>query len=401
MPQRKTSYWDWLYDHVETWWGDQLTFELAEKIGAAPRKHIASFSDSLTRYPGVSISARIPPGTLRPLVAEPNLRHRTVDGVSLALRLLLYSHEAAIESEFLNILYLVSEPQEIDESSRRDLRRTLRQLAMLRPLALQGVVHVAHVHSPVHHPSHAWSGWQQELLADPEIFKLASELPSLDQLDRLIMREDFEHAELVEALTRDFGVLHYACWLAERREAAPLARSEAEMKILSAILNRQISDGRYSTLTTLARLPVPVFSLNAQVVARLRSDDEAFAGWRESLGSALEHIHTMPDSADMNDAAEIVHCELSSATAGIRKSIKKSPLLESAKSGVAKFGIDAVGAATVGLVSGNPWAALVSGASAQAADAVRSYINSVNGRRSDRLVLDLVAAFMPTKDENG
>lgn len=399
ISERKTPYWEWLYDHIETWWGEQLTFELVKKISRAPKEQLVAFSESLTRYPGSLISEPIPSGSLRPLVTESNRRTWvTADGVPLALRLLLYSPEVAIERDFLEPLYLLREPDEADESLYDQAGRALRQLVMLRPFALQGLVHLTHVFSRAMHPSHAWSGWQQELLADPEIFRLASELPRLSEADRWRIREEMGHTELVGVLSRDFSMLHFACWLAERGEVTPLARSEAEMKILSASLHRQISDHRYSTLSTLARLPVPDFSLDFQTLARLRGDGDMFEAWRKSLRDALGHVQAMPDSADMNDAAAIVHYELSSATAVLEASIKKSPFLESTKSRAANFGIGAIGAMTTGLMTGSAWAALASGATVHAADAVRHYINSINERRSDRLVLDIVSSFMPTRE---
>ena len=46
-------------------------------------------------------------------------------------------------------------------------------------------------------------------------------------------------------------------------------------------------------------------------------------------------------------------------------------------------------------MTGNPLVALVAGASVQLADSVRSYVKAISDRRSDRLVLDLVASFTP------
>lgn len=389
------AYWEWLYDHIESWWGDRLTTELSEKIAAAPKKHLAAFAESLTRYPAVFARVPMAPGTLRPLVVSNGFRTRERAGnVPVALRLLLYAQEVAIESDFLDVLY-DAEAIAVDKSARVRLKESLTYVAMLRPAALQGSVHLTHVYSRAHHPSHAWTGWQEQLLADPEVFALAAGFVGSGDY-WLDAYGNSEHPELVGVLQREFGVLHFACWLAEQREATPLARSEAELKILSASLCQQISDNRHSILSTLARLPVPDFSMDATLAARVRSDDEIFADWRGCLSAALGHIDAMPETADMAEAAAIVHAELSSATTMLTKSVRKSAFLESAKSGLADFGISAIGATATGLVTGSPWAALVSGASVQTAGVARAYIAAINKRRSERLVLDLVAAFMPT-----
>lgn len=102
----------------------------------------------------------------------------------------------------------------------------------------------------------------------------------------------------------------------------------------------------------------------------------------------------MPDTANLQEASEIVRTELESALSGVSKSVSKSPALQSARQGFVQFGVGAIGAVSVSeVVTGSPLAGLVSAASVELANTVVNYLKALRARRSDRLVLALAASF--------
>lgn len=386
------DYWVWLYSHIEHWCGNSLAVELADAVSAAPAEQIVAFSQSFDGGPSTGIGELMAAGSLRPLVAPPDLwRDRpTVDSIPMALRLLLYVPEVILESDFLAILFSFDAPADVTPERRTELRQTLRALSVLRPLALSGAVHVSHVLGKAAHPSHF--GRAREAISDPDMANLAREIGGIPP------EADVDPADLAHILRSHFGVLYFACNLAKQRLATPLALSEADIRVLSATLSRQIQDGRHTTVSHLAGLSVPEFQHNTDLLVRLRNDDAAFGEWREKLGRALTAIDSMPDSADMSEAADIVRMELESATVQVNQSVSRSPALTAIKGGLRRIGIDAIGAGTAGLITGNPFVALAALGASQLADTALSYVSERSQHRSDRLILDVIASFTPTSD---
>jgi hypothetical protein len=146
-------------------------------------------------------------------------------------------------------------------------------------------------------------------------------------------------------------------------------------------------------MSTLARLPVPDFSNDPKLLVMLRNNDDKFNAWRETLGAALSHITELPESADLHEASAIVKTELQSALSGVDRATRQSPALSSARQGVVQFGLSAVGAVSAGVVTGNPVAGLIGGASTQLVQAAVNYVKAVRANRADRLVLSLAASF--------
>jgi hypothetical protein len=177
------------------------------------------------------------------------------------------------------------------------------------------------------------------------------------QLEGISTEEELKPVYLALISMEHSGVLYHACHLAKEHIATPLALSEAELRVLSAAVRREIRDGRYSLVSSLARLPVPDFGDDAQLLIRLRREEAAFGSWRDKLGAALSAIDVLPDSADMTEAVDIVRSELDSATADINGAVNRSPALTAAKGGLRRIGVGAISAATTGLMTGNPWVA--------------------------------------------
>ena len=57
--------------------------------------------------------------------------------------------------------------------------------------------------------------------------------------------------------------------------------------------------------------------------------------------------------------------------------------------------VSGISAATTGVMTGNPWTALASGAAAKVADSGVAYVKALQARRKNRLILDVSMLFDP------
>ena len=389
MTETAEDYWRWLISHIEDWWGDALTNDLVNRIASAPREHIVAFCNSIDRVPeNFAEIPVIPDGRIRPLVASADVGPYRVNPSNLntALRLLLYSHEVMLESDFVNILYSLSDAVLVTPTARTYLRNAIRQLMTLRPLICAGVVHFSHVASAGRHPS--GYGRLQSALKDPEVHTLMREIAGIPP------GKPADINELASKMVIHFGVLNCAVMLAGIDVANPLARSDAEFKVLQSLVGAPIVDGRQGLIGTLARLPVPTFEYQPELLINLRASEAVFQQFRGKLSAALEHIESLSDSTDLRKASEIVSIELSSATSDIERAVAKSPTLQAARGGFSKFGIGAISAVGAGYATtGSPWGGIVGAATSQTVEGIRTYVEAIRSRRSGRLILDVVAQF--------
>jgi len=375
-----------LYSTIERWWGEELSLTLAKKASAAPAYQIRAFWEEMQQA-CVYRSPVLPdmrPGTLRPLIGS-NLLERKEPGLSssVALRLLLYVHEVALESDPLDRVFA---PKPVNRATRKALHLTLSQLADLRPFVYQGLVHFTLVRSPALHPG--YSGWEAQALTNPRVRNMARNLASGLEYSNDEMDDGLLRGILISLFTaQKMGLMR----MSEGR-ANPLSRTEAERELLKALLFRNLGDDRYLLMSTLAQLPVPDFSDDPKLLTQLRTNDDKFNAWRQKLGAALSDIGEMPDSANFGEASAIVRTELLSALTDVERSTKQSPVLQAARHGVVQFGVGAVGAVP-GLVTGSPVAGLVGAASTALANTVVQSLQALRARRSDRLVLALAASF--------
>jgi hypothetical protein len=428
-----------LYSSIEQWWGEELTASLAEKASSAPADQIEAFLDELDvsgshlsqihalldeqeafldglHVSGSHLGVRavidamrsqveaffdeldvsggwaLPdkqPGILRPLVGTNGFRYQGLNS-NVALRLLLYVPEVALEREPLDGLFELR-GKRVTHRSRKVMRLILGDLADLRPFVYQGIVSFTLV-SPARHPGGSLL-WEVDALANPAVRDLARQLASDDlgklPEDRLLGNDLY----LATILRSYFAAQKMGMARMSQGTANPLSRTEIERQLLSALLYREIGDGRYSLMSTLAQLPVPDFSDNPKLLVQLRNNDEKFNAWRQKLGAALSHVGELPDSADLDEASAIVKTELLSALSDVERSTKQSTALQAARQGVVQFGVSAVGAVSAGLATGNPVAGLIGGASTQLAQFAVNYLKALRAKRSDRLVLSLAALF--------
>ena len=109
----------------------------------------------------------------------------------------------------------------------------------------------------------------------------------------------------------------------------------------------------------------------------------------KSVPRSLDAVVKLPDQGDGGEeAAAIVAEELSESYAALERANNKSPFIKSAIGGVSGLAITGVSAATTGVVTGNPWAALASGAAAKLAESVAVYAKALKARAKARAVLD-------------
>ncbi|TAM64109.1 hypothetical protein [Mycobacterium sp.] len=387
----EVDFWLGVCRQTEEWWGEALGDKMYNTIYYAPSQHIELYCESIreTAIPGKAITP-VPSGHIRPFVtfgdAAPTV-YKLKEQRAVALRVLLYSHEVVLQSDFFDKLIL--EPQKfLSKVSRINLLQGLEHLRLLKPFLSTGSVHFIPTYTYGHYLHQANTDSMTSVIEDPAVHDIAVELASTMRLTNT------GKAGLVEALAWHFGALSVSCALAERRYATPLARSEAEKAILAALLEKPVVDGRATIVSSLARLPVPDFSGDPALLARLRNDEESFSTFRERLAGALAHVEQMTDLSDLNEAAQVVHSELSFAITAVTKSVERSPALQALKGGLTRFGIAAVAAGTAGgLAAGGPWAGLAGAAAGQTVDAVRSYVEAINSRRRGRLILDVCTSF--------
>lgn len=379
-----------LYSSIEQWWGEELTASLAEKASSAPEEQIEAFLEDLA-----AVYNESPPlperqlGILRPLVGMSMFNQRdSLLKSSVALRLLLYVPEVAIEKDPIDILFWMRgkplKPPLLDI-----MRQTLGRLADLRPFVYQGIVHFTQVGSPTR--QHVREGWGPEVLDNAAVRELARRVATAEPgaSDMHLRDVNFLPAILSSYFhSQKIGLMRMA-----ENTANPLSRSEMERQLLSVLLSGKIADDRYSTASTLAQLSVPDFGGDPRFLVQLRNSDDKFNSWRQKLRGALSHVGELPDSADLGEASAIVRTELQSALIDIERSTNQSPVLQTARKGVVQFGVSAVGAVSAGYFTGSPLAGLVGGASTQFANSLLQYLKDLRARRSDRLLLALAASF--------
>lgn len=386
-----------LYESIEAWWGEELSPSLAAKAVRAPGYQLRQFLEDVGEqsliYEGLP---QLPPkkvGTLRPLVSS-NVSEPADWGSNgaIALRLLLYSHEVAIQSEPIGAMFAMQRLA-IDEHSRWSIGQVLTHLSNFRPFVFDGILHFTLVHSPARHP--AFSGWERDILANADVRQQAIALAT----DLDIPAGEVDDFLLAELIIHFFTALKMGLTRMAEGKANPLIRTDSERKLLRALLTPTMDERRQASMNTLARLTVPDFTNDPKLLVALRNNDEQFNAWRQKLGGALSYVGDLPDSADFTGASAIVKTELESALSEVTASTKKSPVLTAARSGSVQFGVGAVGAISAGLATGNPVAAgLVGAASTQLTNTIINSFRSLQSRRSDRLVLALAASFEQVSD---
>ena len=384
-----------LISTIENWWGEGLTEELAKKAAAAPSYQLRTFLDDLWSSDLATGTPALPPmgrGTLRPLVSSNPGGMIPNDNVSVALRTLLYSQEVAVDCDFIyGALHVADGP--LTNLDRQLVEYALKELAHLRPFIKQGILFLAPIVSDVFYRD---EGWELAAIQRPEIRSIALKLLSENQrLGGYQLTEDqIDDARLAQILHMFHGTLKIAFKQMELGAANPLTRTDADRKLVNVLLSAEhIADQRHFRLDTLARLPVPNFAGDASLLFELRNGDDRFGQWREKLGSALDVVADLTDSADFDQASLIVRAELESALPGVQQSIIKSTVLSNAQNGFIQFGVGAVSAVSAAVVTGNPVAGLIGAASSQVANFAINSVKELRKKKKDRLMVAIAASF--------
>ena len=385
-----------LYGHVESWWGESFDDKLIERILAAPKDHLRAFSESLEDLRGGFVESlpEIPPGVLRPTLAPYTVPFYSTN-IEDALPLLLYAHEIVLDKDFLFDSVDPAQLDVIDEEplygesidQRKRLSMDLRQAARIRPLVEDGSIKFASIV--------ARARGVREATTDDALVEYFMRVPEVVEFLRwLIFPSGLENRVRAFIDISFFGIVA-ACDLAAARRAQLLAGSQLEQIVIRSLLEGPVVDNRQVGLQKLASLKVPKMKGDISALVALRKSDADFAEWRTLLGEALTYVGELSDEASLEEAAEIVYAQLSDGLSQVNKAVKKSPALQALKGGLSGLMVSSISAATTGVMTGNPWTALASGAAAKVADAGVTYVKALQARRKGRLILDVSMMFDP------
>ncbi|MBE5469551.1 hypothetical protein [Mycobacteroides abscessus] len=266
--------------HTEEWWGDSLGPDLVAAMKAAPFYQLEAFYDEwpwakkfranpeLHEFPLPELA----PGELRPVLRGEGVWDSSV------LSLLLYSNSVVLGSEFLSMFHGFAINARygagLDEEELRDETvHAFAQLAELRPLIDRDLVHFTNI------------------VAMPYQYRDYLEGDESEQRFERALRRAFPNItdeELAEhRADSDLARVRY---LAAQKEATPVALTEVESRVLSTVAGANPIDGRRKATEKLARAVVPTVGGSIRDICALRSDEELFAQWRDSLTGALNHV---------------------------------------------------------------------------------------------------------------
>jgi hypothetical protein len=212
-----------------------------------------------------------------------------------------------------------------------------------------------------------------------------------------------EQGNALRAITGEFlRDIHSFSFFARiwQNQVNRLLRSEAERLLLEQILegiNPRV-DQREDVLFQLAKLSVPSFSPDISALVAIRRQDGIFGEFRHDLAEALQRItiSETSDPSEMAAARAVLTAELAPNMERLQKVADRSPALASLKTGVTGFGISAISAGVGYLAGGSLVTALASAGATKAIDAAMKYKESLQQRRRDRAVRDLVVSLRGT-----
>lgn len=266
--------------HTEEWWGDSLGPDLVAAMKAAPFYQLEAFYDEwpwakrfranpeLHEFPLPELAR----GELRPVLRGEGVWDSSV------LSLLLYSNSVVLGSEFLSMFHGFAINARygagLDEEELRDETvHAFAQLAELRPLIDRDLVHFTNI------------------VAMPYQYRDYLEDDDYEWRVKRALRRAFPNItdeELAEhRADRDLARIRY---LASQNQATPVALTDVESRVLSTVAGANPIDGRRKATEKLARAVVPTVRGSIRDICALRSDEELFAQWRDSLTGALNYV---------------------------------------------------------------------------------------------------------------
>ena len=371
------------YSAISDFWGESLSLDLIQRIGAAPSEHLDAFRSHLIIYRrGMSKLPNLPRGHLRPVLtfstADVLQGRREEDLGGLALVILLYAHEIVMQ----DVTGLLCS---LDPVLRR---RVGKWLLKIHPLYEQGVIHFRPVTSAKRHPS---SGRGM-----PE-----SQLPDMRQVvqDNLGFSDTID-PDLRDALAYSFFkdvTVFFRFNQSWPEKVNQLLRTEVEYAMLQILLNRTFPniDLREVALRRLTQMAVPGFSVDIDSLIAVRRSERLFADWRDGLAESLSRIGPVEpgDDESARAASAIVYGEMEAFNDRLQVQVQKSPALRALKSGTARFGVAALAAGAGFLAGGSVPSALAAAAASHGIDSAVRYLAIRKEQVQGRAINDLVMSF--------
>jgi hypothetical protein len=380
------------FDHIETWWGANLDDELMERMAQAPEKHKHAFADSLLPFwANINLYGltEISPGFLRPALATNEAEAHSTRRIE-GLRLLLYAHEIVLDP-----LDLIGDLM-FGPDKNNTYGGSLKQLAKMRPIIESGDIKFASTRGMGNHDPALLQGVYKHMEEPDVAANLAPLRAELDETFGDVWADLGQGDKLRDYIWFECGAIAAVCHLAAEHKAHILARRGLDQMIVDTLLQRPVVDNRQLVLKKLAALKVPTMVGDINSLIDLRRSDADFAEWRTRLGEALNYVGELgEDEGSLDEAAEVVHAQLSDGLSQVEKVVKKSPALQAVKGGVTGLALTGISAATTGLMTGKPGTALVTGSVTKIVDAGLTYLKALRARRKGRLILDVAMLFDP------
>lgn len=383
-----------VYRYIENWWGDSFDEQLIKRIAHAPIEHRIAFGLSLR----VDCSPVAVPNGLLPVVPEsivrggPRLVSESGEGLLTALRLLLYAQEVVIAQERLPLPHVQVIDRDDDDfpgffAREEHVEAELTKLMQIRALVESDQLQFGKLSQGAgfFETSELWG----QLLGDNQAEALLKQ-HTIYQPEWLRSRDP-----TIDLRLQAGGVLS-ALNLVTEVGGQIVALSDIEEYVRDRLLGAQIGDRRLMVVERLAALRVPEFFGNLENLVEIRQSEESFAEWRKRLADSVGALQGLGRSEDgLVQASQIIHDNLMDGLIPIQGRVRRSSALTAASQGVRGFAISGVSAATTGLITGNPWVALASGATGKIADSIVQYFENRKSARSDQLLLDLALSFKP------
>jgi hypothetical protein len=389
------------YQLIERFWGEPLDRALASRILSAPWNHLRQFVEFCEDERADEALPVPSAGQLRPLVkvTKANVERGLSIGSYLqtAGRLLLYSHQAAIEDPIR--FWDWEDPALVAE--------TVGGLVRLRPLAEAGIVTFVRYAPFEFHPSRT----QRFLPAIPSLDEAPPDLvPYIEELERLsrlprprpysFPEFPYGFRQLMFGARLDLGL---SLSLAEQQPGlinvlTPNVEEALLIPIAIRYAMQSSIDMREIHLAKLASLQLP--NLDEEAVAAVRRSSDDFAEWRSRLTAALNEVQNIPSGADewQRQARAILHSELAPVRERVQRTVRKSPALAAARSGLVNVSYSGVGALAGAAAGGRLGTALAGAFAGKFVETAALYVKQLKARRRAKAVLDVTMSFYPDQE---
>ena len=388
MPQPQQYALDSL-DHIRSFWGSPLSPALARTIAAASEATLDSFFD---QWPArgfveedVRAAAILTRGEIRPILRSTwtlDVERR------LAPLMLLYVPSIAVPAELLYPRFCLNEEFIDAQGGRRLLAEILTWLAQMQPMITDGSLVFVEGERPFRDLE--WRGQAIDRLVETTARDWAgTDFETLSERDR--------HTQIVvmsQLLLSNVGD-------ADARRGTALALDRAQRRAYELLLSgAHTTGGRATQLARIGAWSVPALRVDPADVSSVRTDD-AFAGWRTTLGYALLEASEIPDSEGAaNEVRSLVASELAASYDGVRREVERSNVLNGLRIGWRGLAIGGLLGVAEGLLqTGTPvTAAAVGGVTGAAGGLIEGFVTHAERRAEHRAVWDLVLAFQETTD---